>query len=162
MHHFWFNSLSSCSLFVFSNLLFSLTFASVLPVIAAKYDCLPQPCRPQWFTLPAGWHGGPPLHAAAGERGANGRHRGTQRPACGAARRGTHLSFSLCCFISVGLRSVYPPDCPLAPLPSAFHYLSWQSIFLLVDFLLLPFLLITPVPLCVTIDFLMVYGPKNS
>lgn len=121
---FCFISQSFCNLLVF---IFTLAF--FLLVIAAKYNCVPQPRRPQRFTLPAGRHGGPPLHAAAGERGANGRHGDTQRPACGAARRGAHLSFSFCCFISVCLGSVYPPDCPLALLPSAFHYLSWPSIF---------------------------------
>lgn len=56
--------------------------------MVAKHHRLPQPSGPQRLPLPAGGHGGPPVHAAAGEGGANGRHRGAQRPARGAARRG--------------------------------------------------------------------------
>lgn len=55
---------------------------------AAKHHRLPQPGRPERLPLPAGRHGGPPVHAAAGEGGADGRNGGSQRPARGTARRG--------------------------------------------------------------------------
>lgn len=60
---------------------------------AAKHHRLPQPGRPQRLPLPAGRHGGPPVHAAAGEGGADGRNGGPQRPARGTARRGRRSSF---------------------------------------------------------------------
>ena len=50
-----------------------------------------QPSGPQRLALPAGGHGGPAVHVAPGEGGADGRGGGPQRPPCGAARRGVSL-----------------------------------------------------------------------
>lgn len=61
--------------------------------VAAKHHRMSQPRGPQRLTLPAGRHGGTSVHAAAGERGANGRHSGAQRPARGAAWRGPRYIF---------------------------------------------------------------------
>lgn len=126
--------------------------------LAAKYHCLPQPGGPQWVALPAGRHGGSSVHAAPGEGGANGRHRGSEGPACRASGRGAHLSSPPCLLISVCLHSVYPPDCPLAFLPfaslavSVIHYLACWFLFFLFWVLFQLFIY----PDFVTIDSLMV------
>lgn len=76
----------------FTHLFFSPVFLSVSH--AAKHHRLPQPGRPERLPLPAGRHGGPPVHAAAGEGRADGRNGGSQRPARGTARRGRCSSSS--------------------------------------------------------------------
>lgn len=103
---------------------------------AAKHHCLSQPGRPEWLTLPAGRHGGPSVYVAPGEGGANGRHSGTQRLACGAARRGPlfiifSLSFLFALCLSTCLISSIPPIC----------FSTWhdQLFLLLVDFAPVPF-----------------------
>lgn len=109
---------------------------------AAKHHCLSQPGRPEWLTLPAGRHGGPSVYVAPGEGGADGWHSGTQRLACGAARRGPlfilfSLSFYLC------LHCVYPPAFPLACLPSVSLSGTTNFFYCLLIFLLFPFPLST-------------------
>lgn len=59
---------------------------------AAKHHRLSQPGGSQRLSLPAGGHGGTPVHAPAGEGGADGRHGGAQRPARGAAGRGLRIT----------------------------------------------------------------------
>lgn len=70
-----------------------LMVCSALFLFPAQHHCLSQPSRPKWLAIPAGRHGGAPLHVAPGERGANGWHSGAQGPACGAAWRGEPFSY---------------------------------------------------------------------
>lgn len=132
----------------------------VLLSLTAKHHCLPQPRGPQWLTVPARWHGGTSLYAAVGEGGANGRHSGAQRPACGAAWRGLSFLFffrprycwlsSIC--LSTCLSSGISPITFSLPGSTTLSVSFWFSYRC--------FLFSSSLCSFVTIDFLVVYAPE--